>query len=263
MPKIRYQLTAEKAPELCPSNSRQPSTSFSSFSAPSVYLPWRWPLQRPPSRLLLCPKYGPENRTHLHAKLICFRAARQRAKLWRKVWKRSFCLDLRLTLMSTCKQSKQLPTQQTTSPDETLQPTMVEMDAWRYQSFSILRMQSSFCVSSCTWAAHLFFRAFATHSMTHPRRSAAASEFWSVEATKTADLSFRYVSSVQTLRRPMDTHLAVERLAGCGSSVDCARSLRTCDFAVLSRERATDSKRPPHSHDPRTLFHRRTRELSG
>ena len=45
------------------------------------------------------------------------------------------------------------------------------------------------------------------------RGKAAASEFWPLEATKTADLSLGYATSVLTLRRPKDAHLAVERLA--------------------------------------------------
>ena len=59
---------------------------------------------------------------------------------------------------------------------------MVETDAWRYQSFSTLRMQSSFRVSGCyaiyasTWQltrqpiSSIVFP-FAMHSMAHPRRS--------------------------------------------------------------------------------------------
>ena len=41
------------------------------------------------------------------------------------------------------------------------------------------------------------------------RGAAAASEFWPLEATKTADLSLGYASSVLTLRRPKDAHLVL------------------------------------------------------
>ena len=99
--------------------------------------------------------------------------------------------------------------------------------------------------------------AFAMRSMTHPRRSPSASEFrGALEAAKTAYLSFGYASSVKMLRRPLDTHLVRERLAGCALRDLCATSLRTCDFAEPSRERRTNSER--HPTEPR-----RSRGLSG
>ena len=176
------------------------------------------------------------------------------------------------------KQSKQLPTQQTTSHtlDETLQPTitthtMVETDAWRYQSFSILRMQSSFRVSGCDAmlcqhmaahaAAHLFFRLrHAQHGSSAAKPRRANFGRWRPQRRPFCRSDTHPLS-----RRSADPWTPISRGSDWrgGRSVPCARSLQTCDFAELSRERGTNSERPPHGHDPRTLFYRRSRELSG
>ena len=76
------------------------------------------------------------------------------------------------------------------------------------------------------------------------RGAAAPSEFWPLEPTKTADLSFGYASSVQTLRRPEDAHLAVERLRGSALGRLCAILANSRFFA----DYLGNGERTPNAH---------------
>ena len=104
--------------------------------------------------------------------------------------------------------------------------------------------------------------AFAMHSMAHPRRTPRRANFgrWRPQRRLICRSDTHPLS-----RRSADPRTPISRWSDWrgGRSVACARSLRTRDFCGLSRERGTNSERAPHGHDPRTLFYRRSRELSG
>ena len=171
-------------------------------------------------------------------------------------------------------QSKQLPTQQTASQTMrhcSQRSQRTETGAWRSQSFSMLSMQPSFRVTGCHsvrfqhMAAHveihLFFRLrHAQHGSSAAQPPRANFGRWRPQRRLICRSDTHPLS-----RRSADPRTPISRWSDWkgARSVACARSLRTRDFCGLSRERGTNSERPPHGHDPRTLFYRRSRELFG